>query len=54
MTSAGSGKGYKCRECSGKSLEPEISVLKRDLSPGWYEVPPVARRHLSKPLVRER
>jgi tRNA(Ile2)-agmatinylcytidine synthase len=54
MTSAGSGKGYKCRKCSGKSLEPEISVLKRDLSPGWYEVPPVARRHLSKPLVRER
>ncbi|UUX91255.1 tRNA(Ile)(2)-agmatinylcytidine synthase [Methanoplanus endosymbiosus] len=52
MTSAGSGKGYKCRKCSEKSMVPEITVTERNLSPGWYEVPPVARRHLSKPLIR--
>jgi tRNA(Ile2)-agmatinylcytidine synthase len=52
MTSAGAGKGYKCRECGSRSLQPEISRAHRDLSPGWYEVPPSARRHLAKPLVR--
>jgi len=52
MTSAGFGKGYKCRRCSEKSMVPEISVIQRAISPGWYEVPPVARRHLSRPLVR--
>jgi hypothetical protein len=27
-------------------------LLPRDLEKGYYEVPPIARRHLSKPLVR--
>ncbi|WOF17092.1 DUF1743 domain-containing protein [Methanoplanus sp. FWC-SCC4] len=52
MTSAGLNKGYKCRICGAREAEPEKEVLKRTLKPGWYEVPPVARRHLSKPLVR--
>ncbi len=50
MTSAGTGKGYKCRSCPGRVREvPEVP---RSLSPGWYEVPPGARRHLAKPLAR--
>jgi tRNA(Ile2)-agmatinylcytidine synthase len=52
MTSAGSGKGYKCRKCSGRSTTPERVVKTRSLSEGWYEVPPSARRHLAKPLCR--
>jgi len=52
MTSAGTGKGYKCRVCSERSREPEIERIERQLEPGWYEVPPTARRHLARPLVR--
>ena len=54
MTSAGKGKGFKCRKCSERL--PEDSAIKveipRELKPGFYEVPPRARRHLSKPLIR--
>ncbi|WP_277553301.1 tRNA(Ile)(2)-agmatinylcytidine synthase [Halobaculum limi] len=52
MKSAGADQGYRCRDCG--TSEPgkrEVSV-DRDLEPGWYEVPPCARRHISKPLVR--
>lgn len=52
MTSAGTQKGYKCRVCGGRSREPEVEELERLLRPGWYEVPPTARRHLARPLVR--
>lgn len=52
MKSAGRGQGYRCRRCgtsaSGKTDEP----LHRALERGWYEVPPGARRHIAKPLVR--
>jgi len=52
MESAGANQGYRCRECGthepGKTLEP----IDRELEHGWYEVPPCARRHISKPLVR--
>jgi tRNA(Ile2)-agmatinylcytidine synthase len=52
MSSAGRGQGYRCRDCGtdapGKVEEP----VERDLDPGWYEVPPSARRHVAKPLVR--
>jgi tRNA(Ile2)-agmatinylcytidine synthase len=52
MSSAGSGQGYRCRDCGtsapGKVAEP----IERDLDAGWYEVPPSARRHVAKPLVR--
>jgi tRNA(Ile2)-agmatinylcytidine synthase len=52
MTSAGTGKGYKCRACGNRAGESEQTVMKRNLTCGWYEVPPSARRHLAKPLVR--
>ena len=52
MTSAGTGKGYKCRVCGARSREPEAERVERLLQPGWYEVPPTARRHLARPLVR--
>lgn len=59
MKSAGKNKGYKCPKCgSKKSVEGkdeeirEKREVKRTISKGFYEVPPSARRHLSKPLVR--
>ncbi|MBP1928675.1 tRNA(Ile2)-agmatinylcytidine synthase [Methanolinea mesophila] len=52
MTSAGTGKGFKCRRCGGRSREAETRQVSRSLAPGWYEVPPIARRHLARPLCR--
>ena len=52
MTSAGTGKGYKCRKCGARTVSPEIISTRRSISPGWYEVPPSARRHLARPLIR--
>lgn len=52
MESAGANQGYRCRECS-KSVESlSEHQIDRELSRGWYEVPPCARRHIAKPLVR--
>ncbi|MDS0282444.1 tRNA(Ile)(2)-agmatinylcytidine synthase [Haloarcula onubensis] len=52
MSSAGRGQGYRCRDC-GTSADGKVErPVDRDLEPGWYEVPPVARRHIAKPLVR--
>lgn len=52
MTSAGAGKGYKCRRCGARAAEPERKPVPRTIAPGWYEVPPTARRHLARPLIR--
>ncbi|MGF7119408.1 TiaS agmantine-binding domain-containing protein [Methanobacterium oryzae] len=54
MKSAGSGKGYKCVKCGVKLREgiKDAIEIKRDIEKGFYEVPPSARRHLSKPLIR--
>lgn len=52
MTSAGSGKGYKCRRCGGRARDPETIQIRRGIAAGWYEVPPSARRHLARPLCR--
>ncbi|MFA5268614.1 MAG: tRNA(Ile)(2)-agmatinylcytidine synthase [Methanoregula sp.] len=52
MTSDGKGKGWKCRKCEARSDEPDMQEISRTLEPGWYEVPPTARRHLAKPLCR--
>jgi tRNA(Ile2)-agmatinylcytidine synthase len=52
MTSAGKDKGYKCRTCGARERNPDLVHRKRELNPGWYEVPPSARRHLAKPLCR--
>jgi tRNA(Ile2)-agmatinylcytidine synthase len=52
MTSDGRGKGWKCRKCGARADVPDIREIPRDLEPGWYEVPPTARRHLARPLGR--
>lgn len=52
MESAGRDQGYRCRRCKTKAESREHEVLTRDLETGFYEVPPSARRHLAKPLVR--
>lgn len=52
MTSAGSGKGYKCRSCGHRERTYENEYQDRAISQGWYEVPPGSRRHLSRPLKR--
>ncbi|MEN4006190.1 MAG: tRNA(Ile)(2)-agmatinylcytidine synthase [Methanobacteriaceae archaeon] len=54
MKSAGSGKGYKCVKCGTKLREgaKDSVEIERNLKTGFYEVPPSARRHLSKPIVR--
>ena len=52
MESAGHEQGYRCRNC-GTDREGKVPrALDRDLEVGWYEVPPRARRHVAKPLVR--
>jgi tRNA(Ile2)-agmatinylcytidine synthase len=52
MTSDGKGKGYKCKKCDARADLPVVEEIPRRLEPGWYEVPPTARRHLAKPLCR--
>jgi tRNA(Ile2)-agmatinylcytidine synthase len=52
MKSAGRDQGYRCRDCSTTAPGKVEVPLDRALEPGWYEVPPCARRHLAKPLVR--
>ncbi|KAF5417453.1 MAG: tRNA(Ile2) 2-agmatinylcytidine synthetase TiaS [Candidatus Methanogaster sp.] len=52
MKSAGVGQGYRCKRCKTRSDVPDRMPVKRNLDCGWYEVPPSARRHIAKPLVR--
>ena len=52
MSSAGTGQGYRCRDCGTSAPGKVATPIERDLEPGWYEVPPSARRHVAKPLVR--
>jgi tRNA(Ile2)-agmatinylcytidine synthase len=54
MTSAGKDKGFKCRHCGSRLSEPLTREIPRTISEGWFEVPPCARRHLARPLIRER
>jgi tRNA(Ile2)-agmatinylcytidine synthase len=53
MTSMGRGKGFKCRKCGARLPEEykEIIRVPRAIKPGFYEVPPSARRHLTRPLM---
>ncbi len=52
MSSAGRRQGYRCRDC-GTATPGKVTVpADRTLDAGWYEVPPCARRHVAKPLVR--
>ena len=53
MGSMGADQGYRCPNC--KSTQPsKVKVpIARNLSEEeWYEVPPVARRHLAEPVIR--
>lgn len=52
MESMGAGKGYRCKRCKTRlgSESAEIIKLPREITLGFYEVPPSARRHLAKPL----
>ncbi|QGA81338.1 tRNA(Ile2) 2-agmatinylcytidine synthetase [Halomicrobium sp. LC1Hm] len=52
MSSAGRDQGYRCRDCDTHRDGKVERSLARAIEPGWYEVPPVARRHVAKPLVR--
>jgi len=52
MESAGRDQGYRCRDCDTHADGPAEQRVERDLEPGWYEVPPLARRHIARPLVR--
>jgi len=52
MKSAGKGQGYRCKKCGTKADQSELVDIKRGIETGMYEVPPCARRHLAKPLVR--
>jgi tRNA(Ile2)-agmatinylcytidine synthase len=52
MESAGADQGYRCRDCGTTAPGKVETPLDRDLEVGWYEVPPCARRHVAKPLVR--
>lgn len=52
MSSMGSNQGYRCNSCS-KTEPSKVEVeVERHINTGWYEVPPCARRHISKPLIR--
>ena len=55
MTSAGKGKGFKCKNCGAKISDDNkvAKKINRELINGkFYETPVSARRHLSKPLIR--
>lgn len=56
MKSAGKNKGFKCPSC-GLKLRDDTKIktpIPRELKTGFYEVPPSARRHLSKQIIRMR
>ena len=55
MTSAGKGKGFKCKKCGNKISSSEkvpVKVPRNLKNSEFYETPVSARRHLSKPLCR--
>ncbi len=52
MSSAGRDQGYRCRDCGTAAPGKVERPLEREIEAGWYEVPPCARRHVAKPLIR--
>jgi len=52
MKSQGRGQGFRCIRCGEHKDERELVPVERAIEEGFYEVPPCARRHLAKPLVR--
>ncbi|MEF8874419.1 MAG: tRNA(Ile)(2)-agmatinylcytidine synthase [Candidatus Thermoplasmatota archaeon] len=55
MSSMGTDAGYRCKRCRTKAEENQAvrKEVERELTEGWYEVTVSARRHLSKPLIRD-
>jgi tRNA(Ile2)-agmatinylcytidine synthase len=53
MKSSGQSQGFRCKKCGTQATSKIKYEVKRNLTAGLYEVPPCARRHLAKPLVRE-
>ncbi len=54
MKSAGRLQGYMCKHCGTYRADKDVVIVDRGIEDGLYEVPPVARRHISKPLIRMR
>ena len=54
MKSVGRQAGFRCSRGHAKApwSAAIFATLERDLSPGWYEPPVCARRHISMPLKR--
>ncbi|WGI17742.1 tRNA(Ile)(2)-agmatinylcytidine synthase [Methanonatronarchaeum sp. AMET-Sl] len=52
MKSAGKNQGYRCKKCKTTKPKKIKLELEREIEEGFYEVPPIARRHLAKPLIR--
>jgi len=52
MESSGKNQGFRCKICKTRSKDHVVEKINRNMEEGFYEVPPSARRHLSKPLVR--
>jgi len=50
MESYGRNSGFRCRKCGARTMKGEEFTERRDIQPGFYEVPVIARRHLSRPL----
>jgi len=55
MKSEGKDKGYSCKRCGMRAPASSAKIVRLDrgISIGKFEVPPRARRHLAKPLIRE-
>jgi len=54
MKSEGKNKGYSCKVCKIRTPTNSAKIVKlpREIHKGKFEVPPRARRHLARPLVR--
>ncbi|MEM0133965.1 MAG: tRNA(Ile)(2)-agmatinylcytidine synthase [Thermoplasmatales archaeon] len=50
MESAGKNAGFRCRKCGARNKIGESVRQEREIAPGFYEVPIIARRHLARPL----
>ena len=42
--------GISSRTCGTFTNKINYAYVKRDIEPGFYQVPIIARRHLSKPV----
>ena len=52
MESAGKNQGLRCKRCGTRAGGKERIIKRRVISEKFYQVPPGAMRHLSRPLIR--